>query len=55
MWFNEDMPERHQFAPYWNKNEVFWWIASGVVVIGYAVAVLAFGADPDPMTWIEDL
>jgi hypothetical protein len=49
------MADRHRFSPYWNKTEAFWWIASGLVVIAYAVAVLAFGADPDPMVWIEDL
>lgn len=40
---------------YWNKTEVFWWSASALVLIAYAIAVLLFGADPDPMTWIEDL
>jgi hypothetical protein len=49
------MTDRHQFAPYWNRTEVFWWAASVALVIAYAVAVLAFGVDPDPITWLEQL
>lgn len=47
------MANKHQFAPYWNRTEVFWWIASAVVLIAYAVAVLALGVNADPMTWLD--
>lgn len=48
------MPERNELRPYWNKTEVFWWAASAAVLIAYAVAVLVFGADADPMVWLDN-
>lgn len=38
---------------YWNKTEIFWWVASAAVLIAYAVAVLVFGVDADPWNWID--
>ena len=45
----------YRFGPYWNKTEVLWWAAIGVVLVAYAVAVLGFGVDTNPTTWIGQL
>lgn len=42
-------------SKYWNKREAMWWALIFATIATYAVAVLTFGADPDPMVWLERL
>lgn len=44
--------ERTKLSPYWNRREVLYWIASAALVAAYGVAVIVFGADPDPVDWL---